>query len=334
MRLRTLAVCPLIATLACSSSSPNPASDAGMTHVGEKDARISDSSDAKVADAPTVKHEPDASAVDAAPVQRGPMAIPIPNADPNGIFWDSTTSTLYVADNENDAVLTWTDTGGFKPYVTLPGPTGNEVGGIVRLSDGTLVVPEFGFGTAGLVAIVHPDGSTATVPGLDPTKRRLGIAVAADGTIYESYFDKVNGAQTGFIATLDITAGTETDVITGLEKPVGVAVVGTTLFVSDQNEDEILSASTGSPQTYKALSTNLTPDLLSVGAAGAIFSGSPTGVVYQINTATGTFNTLFTASGTLEPRGTAYDAVNKRLFVAEHDSADIANYIEIVPVGE
>jgi hypothetical protein len=267
------------------------------------------------------------------PVERGPKAIAVANADPNGLYWDANSSTLYIADNLNDAVLTWTDADGFKTLASLPGPTGNELGGLVQLPDGTLVVVEFGFGTSGLVAIVHPNLTTGTVPGLDPTRSRLGIALAPDGTMYDTYFDKVSGGATGFVATLDITAGTEPNVISGLMKPVGVAVIGSTLYVSDQSLGEILAAPLSSPQSYKTLSTNLTPDLLSVGPNATIFSGSPTGVVYQIDTTTGAFNTLFTASGTLEPRGSAYDPLNKRLFVAEHDSSHIQNYLEIVPVG-
>jgi hypothetical protein len=306
--------------LACSSSGGDASADAGSS-----DARLSDSK------APTA--EGSATQESGPPVQRGPASLAIVNADPNGLFWDPSDSTLYIADNENDRVMTWTDSGGFKVLVSLPGPSGNEVGGIVRLSDGTIVVPEFGFGTSGLVAVVAPNGKTSTVAGLDPTRRRLGITVAPDGTLYDSYFLKVSGGQTGFVAKLDITAGTETNVITGLEKPVGLAAVGTTLFVSDQAEGEVYVAPLAMPQGFKTLSTKLTPDLLSVGPAGSIFSGSPTGVVYEINTSTGTFNTLFTAGGTLQARGTAYDAANKRLFVAEHDSSDVANYIEIVPVG-
>jgi hypothetical protein len=310
-----------VALAACSSSSPATEPDGG-TH----DSGATDTGTASKDSAPGT--EP------GAPVERGPKSLAITDADPNGLWWNAKTSTLYIADNENDRVMTWTDADGFKVLVDLPGPTGNDLGGIIQLTDGTLVVVEFGFGTSGLVALVHPDGSTGTVPGLDPTKRRLGIALAPDGTIYDSYFNKVSGGTTGFVATLDITSGTETDVITtGLQKPVGVAVAGTTLFVSDQTESEIFAAPVSNPSSYKALATNLMPDLLSVGPTGTIFSGSPTGAVYQVNTTTGTFNTLVTASGTLEPRGTAYDAVNKRVFVAEHDSADVANYIEIVPVG-
>jgi hypothetical protein len=322
-RPRTRGVALLFAAAiasACSSSSGNATTDGGTA-------------DHTPSDGGSTSPDGGSGNESGPPVERGPKAIAVPNADPNGVFWDAKSSTLYIADNLNDAVLTWTDAGGFKTLVSLPGPTGNDVGGLVQLADGTIVVVEFGFGTSGLVALVHPNLTTGTVPGLDPTRSRLGIALAPDGTIYDTYFDKVSGAATGFVATLDITAGTEPNVISGLMKPVGVAVVGSMLYVSDQTLGEILAAPLSSPQSYKTLSTNITPDLLSVGPTGTIFSGSPTGVVYQIDTTTGAFNTLFTASGTLEPRGTAYDAVNKRLFVAEHDSSHIQNYLEIVPVG-
>jgi len=325
-RLATLALVAAAGLVGCSSSGGATPADAGAHDSAAKDASSKAPGDALVADS--------GSTEGGAAAARGPKAIAMSGADPNGLFWDATTETLYIADNANDRVMTWTDKAGLQVLVTLPGPAGNDVGGIVRLADGTLVVAEFGFGTSGLVALVHPDGSTSTVPGLDPTKRRIGLAVAPDGSVYDCYFNKVNGAQTGFVAKLDVVAGTETDIITGLGKPVGVAVAGSTLLIGDQSAEEILAAPLGSPQAYVALATKLSPDLLSAGPTGTIFSGSPTGVVYQIDTTTGAVSTLFTAGGTLEPRGTAYDAKNRRLFVAEHDSSDIAHYLEIVPVGE
>lgn len=272
---------------------------------------------------------------DAGSVARGPLALSI-DGDPEGLWWDPSGSTLYVADQENNRVLTWTDDGGFALLANLAGPPDNDLGGLVRLADGTIVVVEFGFGTAGQVDYVLPDGGVGIVPNLDPTKRRLGITVAPDGTLYDSFFYKLSGGQTGFVAQLDIEAGTETDVVTtSLEKPVGVLAVGTELYVSDQSEDEVFDAPLANPATLAALCTAISPDLLSAGPAGTIFSGSPSGVEYQIDTSTGVFNALFTASGSLEPRGSAYDASHQRLFVGEHDgSGNEQNYVEIVPVNE
>ena len=62
------------------------------------------------------------------------------------------------------------------------------------MPDGTIVTVEFGCGTAGAVVYVSPDGGTGTVPGLDVTKRRLGLTLASDGTLYDSYFYKLSAA--------------------------------------------------------------------------------------------------------------------------------------------
>lgn len=277
--------------------------------------------------------------VDGGTVARGPLSLALNVAgvagDPNGLWWEPSNSTLYIADNWNLRVLTWTDEGGFSVLAQLPGPAGNDLGGLTRLADGTIVVVEFGKGTAGSVVYVSPDGGVGSVPNLNLTYRRLGITVAPDGTIYDSYFTKLNGNYTGYVAQLDVAAGTETPVVTtSLQEPVGVLALGSTLYVSDQEGQEVFDAPLSNPATLASLSTNLTPDLLSAGPSGTIFSGSPTGAVYQINSSTGAFTTLFTATGTLEPRGTAYDAVNQRLFVAEHDSSDVASYLEIYPVAE
>jgi hypothetical protein len=267
-------------------------------------------------------------------VSRGPLSLAI-SGDPEGLWWEPSNSTLYIADQQNGRIMTWTDDGGFAIGATLPGPTANnDLGGLVRLADGTIVTVEFGSGTAGAVVYVSPDGGTGTVPGLDVTKRRLGLTLAADGTLYDSYFYKLSGGLTGYVAQLDINAATETDLVTtSLQKPVGVVAIGTTLYISDQDEDEVFQAPIANPSAIAVLATDLTPDLLSAGPSGTLFSGSPTGVEYQINASTGTYTTLLTAGGTLAPRGSAYDAVNQRLFVGEHDSADIANYIEIYPVS-
>jgi hypothetical protein len=267
-------------------------------------------------------------------VARGPLSLAI-SGDPEGLWWQPSNGTLYIADQLNGRIMTWTDDGGFAIGATLPGPTANnDLGGLVVLADGTIVTVEFGSGTAGAVVYVSPDGGTGTVPGLDMTKRRLGLTLASDGTLYDSYFYKLSGGTTGYVALLDFNAATETDLVTtSLEKPVGVVAIGANLYISDQTEGEVYEAPIANPSQIQALTTMLTPDLLSAGPNGTIFSGSPTGVEYQIDTSSGAFTTLLTAGGTLEPRGSAYDAVNQRLFVGEHDSADIANYIEIYPVS-
>ena len=136
------------------------------------------------------------------------------------------------------------------------------------------------------------------------------------------------------MAQLDINAATETDLVTtSLQKPVGVVAIGRTLYISDQNEDEVFPAPIANPSAIAVSRTMLTPDLLSAGPSGThlLRLGRPASST-RSTPSSGAFSTLLTASGTLEPRGSAYDAVNQRLFVGEHDSPTCQNYIEIYPV--
>ena len=64
-------------------------------------------------------------------VDRGPTNTPL-DADPNGLYWDATSNTLYIADQEGNQILTWTDAGGFGAAIALTSaPAGQtELGGL------------------------------------------------------------------------------------------------------------------------------------------------------------------------------------------------------------
>jgi sugar lactone lactonase YvrE len=266
----------------------------------------------------------------AAMVDRGPTAIPL-DGDPNGLWWDAATATLYIADDNNNRILKWTDGGGVSLVGTLPTAPqdGPGLGQLVKTKDGTIVVTRFGYGTAGDVVYVKPDGTTGTVPGLDPTKRRIGLTVAADGTLYDGYFVKTASGQLGAVARLDL-AGTEADFIMGLKKPVGVLASGTSLLVSDQATNTVAEAPIAMPSALTVLAQVDGPDLLCDGPGGSFFTGGTTGEVRQI-TSDGKLSTF--AGGFLEIRGVAYDAVNKRVFAAEHDPMGSMNALRILPVN-
>src|SRR5262245_58153319 len=92
------------------------------------------------------------------PERKGPQTLlfdPDGNGDPASLLWDN--GTLYIADNKNDQIWTWTDAHGFVKLVKVPGDPDatasgkTELGQIVRLSDGTLVVPRFGAGKHGAI---------------------------------------------------------------------------------------------------------------------------------------------------------------------------------------
>jgi hypothetical protein len=239
-------------------------------------------------------------------------------AEPNGLWWDGASRALYFAGDESHAIYRWRDAGDVRSIATLPAPPEGKagLGQPVVLGDGTIVVTRFGHGVAGGILVVRPDGSSALVPGLDPARRRIGLAVAADGALYDSWFlfDEAAHSFHGAVSRLALDGG-ETDVLTGLAKPVGVLVVGGQLYVSDQEGNRILRAPLASPGAAQPFVANLeAPDLLCAGPGGAIFAGGKLGVVYRIAP---DGSVARVAGGYRAVRGVAYDAAGKRLFVVE-----------------
>jgi hypothetical protein len=271
---------------------------------------------------------------DAIRVERGPLVLEL-DGDPNGLWWDANSETLLVADDRESRILEWSDSRGFGTHAELPeaSPAGAGLGQPVLVDGGDLVVTRFGFGTEGGVAIVPLQGDVRNVPGLDVTRRRIGLTKATDGTLYDAWFVRLDsGERVGAVGQLSLD-GTEPEVMTGLAKPVGVLAVGDRLFVSDQDTGQILMASRTNPRAVTVFASVEQPDLLAEGPAGSIFSGSAMGSVYRIDSAgvTSEFQ-----SGFRQVRGVAYDPAGQRLFVAEHDpaEAEVAQHaLHILPVN-
>ncbi len=266
-------------------------------------------------------------------VDRGTRILAI-DGDPNGLWWDDSTQTLYVADDNGNRILRWTDASGFALVKDLPAasPSGAGLGQVVRTGDGTLVVTRFGYGTTGDVVSVPASGDAQIVPSLDPQRRRIGLTLAADGRLFDSWFVRLStGARVGSVGQLSLT-GTEPEVITGLQKPVGVLAVGSDLFVSDQDLGQILRAPLSNPASYTVFATVAQPDLLAAGPDGSIFTGSAGGSLYRIS-ASGVAAVFET--GFQQVRGVAYDPTNHRVFVADHDADEtdgVSHVVHILPV--
>lgn len=269
----------------------------------------------------------------ASDVERGPALLDI-DGDANGLWWDDEESILYIADDNGNRILRWTDEDSFSLVADLPSAAkeGAGLGQLVKTADGTIVVTRFGFGTAGDVAYVTPGGEAEIVPDLDPERRRIGLTVAADGTLYDSWFVRLStGDRVGAIGTLTL-AGVEPEVVTGLTKPVGVLVVGDELVITDQDLGQVLVAPLDSPMDYEVLAAVAGPDLVAAGPDGSLFTGSSDGSLYRIeaNGDAAVFETGFQ-----QVRGVAYDPTNRRLFVADHDgdeSDGISHVLHILPV--
>ena len=257
-------------------------------------------------------------------VKRGPEALAI-DGDPNGLFWDDGQQTLYIADDNGNRILRWTDAAGFGLVKDLPTASaqGAGLGQLVRTPTGELVVTRFGGGTAGDVAYVAADGTAKVVPNIDPTRRRIGLTVTADGRLFDGWFVRTSsGARAGSVGLLAL-GGTETEVLAGLKKPIGV------LFVSDQDLGQILKAPLADPSRFTVFATVAAPDLLAAGPNGSLFTGSEGGNLFAIS-ATGTASVF--KSGFRAVRGVAYDPSHKRVFVADHDAT--ASLLHILPVDE
>jgi sugar lactone lactonase YvrE len=354
--------------IAVPSSDAAAAGDVGTTHdaapsdgntalgdatVNDADALLdAGAGDGDVTDAADAA---DAAALDFIALQQGA---------PEAVVWDDAKSTLYILDNTGNRVWTWTDATGLSaaPYAVLPLPANAvdagtlpanaTLGQAALLEDGTLVVNRFGApgGLPGYgdITYVHADGGTGTVPNLDATRRRLGLAVAPDKTLYSSYFASTSdGGITGSITTVDLAAG-ESVVADGFGKIVGLAIANGRMYVSDQSAGKVFDAPLTSDgggipahaADWHSLATFVKPDQICVGPDGAsLFSGQFQGApgsteaiaVRQISTSTGSVTVFKQDPDVSKPSGLGYDATHKRLFVADSGNTSKIG-IHIFPV--
>ena len=267
-----------------------------------------------------------------APAPAAPAPLPAASAevppkplqiagDPNGLWWDERSQTLYLADDDANRILTWNEQKGFGLFKQLPGdaPQGAGLGQLVLTPDGTLVVTRFGHGSAGDIALVPPNGEPAVIPNLDPERRRIGLTVTADGRLFDVWFEKKEGGpRVGSVGALTL-AGSETSIVAGLKKPVGVLALGDKLYVSDQEMGVILVAPIAQPAPMTVFSHLASPDLLAAGPRGSLLTGGAGGVLYRVNE-NGT--AVVIKNGFHQIRGVAYDASHHRVFVADHAGND------------
>ncbi|MBL8913075.1 MAG: hypothetical protein JNM17_20435 [Archangium sp.] len=268
------------------------------------------------------------------PVERGPKALPL-DGDGNGLWWDAPTSTLYIADDQNNRILKYRDGEGISLAANLPmaPPNGPGLGGLVLKPDGTLVVTRFGGGTYGEVVYVKTDGTGAgVVPNIPKDRRRIGLALASDGTLYDTYFVRINNVNVGSVARLDIAAGAETEVVGGMVKPVGLALTSDTMFITDQTANKLYRTPLANPSTLTTVVDVTEPDLLARGPNDSLLSGSRSNGVLQFSSS-GTQSVF--QGGFQQVRGVAWDEQNRRVFAVDHDG-DMSNgtthFLQIIPV--
>ncbi len=301
-------------------------------------------------------------------IDRGPTHIAL-SADANGIYWDSGEAQLYLTDDNTNSLLVWDGDGktSFSAYASLPPllpaatPSQVSIGELTRAADRTFYTARFGFGNAGTIMTVNATRVATNLGGLDPVRRRIAMTVTGAGELLTSWFTappSPNASSTnGNVSLLTVNGvnASERQLVTGLSKPVGVAVVGRTLYVSDQTTGKLLSfpldAVLATPRTAAqgtlvatftadlSVPANDNLDLLTAGPDGNLYVGgrggklyrvSPAGVVTQLDN----INTV-AAPGLLQIRGIAVDAGNRRLFVVVHstDLARAPNAVRIYPLN-
>jgi sugar lactone lactonase YvrE len=242
---------------------------------------------------------------------------------PNGLLWEAGGASLYIVDSHGARIVRWTEAGALEQVASLP-PAGPESGGygqIIRLARGTFLVARLGMDTrSGGVIAVAVDGTTNAIAGLDPDRRRIGLALAPDGTLYETYFEGGMGAPwKGGVARFTL-AGGEMDVITTLDKPVGIVATADALLVADQGKSVLLRIPRNGAGAPRTVAQPAEPDLLCQGEGGEVFGGNRHGQVYRVDP-TGTLTEV--ARGLPSIRGIACDGPGHRLFVAAHREQEI-----------
>lgn len=287
----------------------------------------------------------DAATQDAAPdadPRRGPSTVVL-SGSANALAWDAATGTLLLTDNTTNSLVSWSDAGGAVTVGPFPPQTaGSSLGDLVKRGDGTILTANFGFGTQGSILAIDAGKRASVVAGLDVTRRRIGLAQAPDGTLYDCYF--VGGgmmSQTGGVAKVELSGAagaataTETEIAgasttAGFKKVVGLVATDTAVFVSDQTQKKIFKIAVPG-HAVTEVATVPAADLLALLPNGDLLTGGGTDVLRI--TPGGTVSTVFT--GFEQVRGLAYDAQLKRLFIVEHSlTVGTPDKLQIRPLDE
>jgi hypothetical protein len=244
---------------------------------------------------------------------------------PEGLWWDSPTQSLYIANDGGQQIIRWReDINAFVVAVKLPEIASNagSLGQLVKAKDGSWLVTRFGFSLAGAVLQASSDGNTvAAIAGLDVKRRRIGLTVAPDGTVFDGWFTVVGTGppMMGTVSKVALDGTGETDLVTGIGKPVGLLALGSQLYISDEANGVILQTPLATPGTTTTFSTLTGPDELAAGPTGIIYAASTTGTVWSI-ASDGTPTSV--KSGYKALRGIAYDPDHQRIFVSEPDKGN------------
>ncbi|WP_176057230.1 hypothetical protein [Paraburkholderia sp. BCC1876] len=267
------------------------------------------------------------------------------SAAPNGIAVRAADGTVFITDDQTSSVLSSPDAHAFAHYASVPTVTGqaNSLSQLSFADAGALMIERFGFGTASAVFSITGTDTIAALTGPDPTRRRLGLISIGSNRLLSTWFIKSgsNPPQGALsLITYDPNAHTavERDLLTGLGKPVGIAVSGDNVYVSDQANNDIvkasLSALLASSQAVAASGAFVqinSPDLMSVDARGTLYTKCNTTGLCRI-APDGTMSVL--ANDFQDARGLAVDAPRGLLYAIDRATASGGtSYVRTFPLN-
>nr|HEX4317060.1 hypothetical protein [Kofleriaceae bacterium] len=263
----------------------------------------------------------------------------------NGLWWDAATNTLFLTDSEADTLVKYTDAGGLAVVATLPpDANGISLGNVLEDGDGNVLTPDFGFGSSGTIfEVAAGAGSGTALTGLDPLRRRIGLAVDPNGQLYSSYFEGGKNSAIGGVAKLTIGGGSATEVelagsnnAAGFKKIVGVAATADHVYVSDQSGSAVFAVDPTTGDVTTLASGLATADLLFMMPNGDLLTGGSAAITRI--TQAGVVSTVdfgSAGSGFSDIRGIAYDPANKRIFFVDHSSvAGTPDVLHILPLAQ
>ncbi|HZZ14196.1 MAG TPA: hypothetical protein VFE79_26190 [Paraburkholderia sp.] len=253
------------------------------------------------------------------------------NASPNGIAIRATDGAVFITDDQTNSVLSSSDGRTFAHYASVPAVAGqsNSLSQLSFADPNTLMIERFGFGTASAVFSISGSDAIAAFSGPDPARRRLGLISIGSNQLLSSWFIKAGSSpsQGGVsLITYDLNAHTavERDLLTGLGKPVGMAVSHDTVYVSDQANNVIVKSGLSTllagsqPVAPDATLARITgPDLMTVDANGTLYTKCNTTGLCRI-APDGTISVL--ANDFQDARGVAIDATRHQLYAIDRAS--------------
>jgi hypothetical protein len=279
-----------------------------------------------------------------AQVASAPQRITL-DARPNSIVIAQSDKSIFVTDDKTNSVLVSTDGRTFAPYAAIPVVAGQSsaLSQAAFSTSGALLIERFGFGTSGAVLVIGADKSVSVLSGIDPARRRLGLAVIGPGKLLSTWFIKEGSAPaTGGVSLITFDesthAASEHNVLSGLAKPVGIVVEGDTVSISDQANNMILKTSLAALLDHSqpgGLKTQVVkingPDLLTADTTGTLYTKCNATAICRIasdNTVTEVANDFEDA------RGLAIDSSHDLLYAVDRaKGASGVSSLRIIPLN-